>query len=221
MNKNITVVLLSAGFSKRFNSNKIKQNIFINKKSILDYSRSFFNKYFSESNIFIVINKKVVIKKLRANEGIIYGSSSRLKSLYSALRNIFENNQQTKYTLVHDAARPILNINDVERLVKSIRTGVHASTLGYPLTNALKEVNNNKVQNNLYKDMLWSSFTPQIFRTTELYESIEKIINDGYDVDDDIEACMMSNFKCTIIRSSPDNIKVTFLEDIEVIKKLL
>jgi len=32
---------------------------------------------------------------------------------------------------------------------------------------------------------------------------------------------MMNDFNCSIVRSSPDNIKVTFLEDIEVIKRLL
>ena len=221
MNNNISVVLLGAGSSKRFISSQIKQNILINKRSILDYSRLFFNKFFPKCNIFIVINKKVVVNKLKTNEKIIYGSSSRLKSLYLALKNIQQNNIQTKYTLIHDVARPILNISDIRRLVASIKLGADASTLGYPLTNALKEIKKNKVCSNLYRDNLWSSFTPQIFKTDKLYESIEKIINDGYDIDDDVEALMMCNFKCSIIRSSPDNIKITFLEDIEVIRKLL
>jgi 2-C-methyl-D-erythritol 4-phosphate cytidylyltransferase len=77
------------------------------------------------------------------------------------------------------------------------------------------------VRSNLFRDNLWSSFTPQIFITDKLYQSVEKAINDGYDVDDDIEALMMSDFKCSIVKSSPGNIKITFLEDIEVIKKLL
>jgi 2-C-methyl-D-erythritol 4-phosphate cytidylyltransferase len=187
----------------------------------LDYSRLFFNKYFPKSNIFIVVNKKVIIKKLKTNEKKIYGSSSRLKSLHAALRKILQENIQTKYTLIHDIARPILNIADIKRLVASIKLGADASTLGYPLTNALKEVKKNIIDSNLFRDNLWSSFTPQIFKTDKLYESVEKIIEGGYDVDDDIEALMMSNFKCSIVKSSPDNIKITYLEDIEVIKKLL
>ena len=221
MNNNIAVVLLGAGSSKRFISSQIKQNILVNKRSILDYSRLFFNKYFPKSNVFLVINKKVIINKLKTNEKKIYGSSSRLKSLHLALKNMKLNNIQTKYTLIHDVARPILNISDIRKLVASMKLGVDASTLGYPLTNAIKEVKKNKVYSNLYRDNLWSSFTPQIFKTDKLYESIEKIINDGYDIDDDVEALMMCDFKCSIIRSSPDNIKITYLEDIEVIRKLL
>lgn len=221
MNNNISVVLLGAGSSRRFKSKLIKQNVIINRVSVLNHSRIFFAKYFSKSNIFIVSNKKVVINKLRCNEHIIHGSSTRLKSLHVALEKIFQNNLQTEYTLVHDAARPILNIDDIKKLIRSMKPSVDASTLGYPLTNALKDVKNNKVLNNLYKDQLWSSFTPQIFRTIKLHKSIEKIISDGYHIDDDIEAMMMNNFNCSIVRSSPDNIKVTFLEDIDVIKRLL
>jgi len=221
MNNNISVVLLGAGSSRRFKSNQIKQNVIINKLSILNHSRLFFSKYFTESNIFLVCNRKVVLNKLKNNENVIYGSSSRLKSLHVALENIFKNNLQTKYTLVHDIARPVLNINDIKRLIRSMKSGIDASTLGYPLTNALKDVKNSKVLNNLYKDKLWSSFTPQIFETTKLYESIVKIISRGYHIDDDIEAMIMNDFNCSIVRSSPDNIKVTFIEDIEVIKRLL
>ena len=221
MNHNISVILLGAGRSKRFISSQLKQNVLVNKISILDYSRLFFNKYFPKSNIFIVVNKKVIINKLKTNEKKIYGSSSRLKSLHVALKNILQKNIQTKYTLIHDIARPILNITDIKRLVASMNLGVDASTLGYPLTNALKEVKKNMLHSNLYRDNLWSSFTPQIFKTNKLHQSIEKIIDGGYDVDDDIEALMMSNFKCSIVKSSPDNIKITFLEDIKVIKKLL
>ena len=221
MNKNISVVLLGAGSSRRFKSSQIKQNVKINKVSILNHSRLFFNKYFPESNIFIVSNRKVVINKLKNNENVIHGSSTRLKSLHVALENIFENNLQTKYTLIHDVARPILNIDDINKLIASMKSDIDASTLGYPLTNALKDVKNNKILNNLYKDKLWSSFTPQIFKTTKLYESIIKTISNGYHIDDDIEAMMMNDFNCSIVRSSPDNIKVTFLEDIEVIKRLL
>ena len=50
MNKNISVVLLGAGSSRRFKSSQIKQNVIINKVSILNHSRLFFNKYFPESS---------------------------------------------------------------------------------------------------------------------------------------------------------------------------
>ena len=221
MNKNISVVLLGAGKSNRFKNKDLKQNITINKKRIIDYSRDFFNKYFKESNIYIVINKKVIIKKKKINENILQGSSSRVKSLLCAMQHIYNNNLQTKYILIHDVARPVLNINDVNNLIKSIRPGIDGSTLGYPLTNAIKEVSTRSVINSINKQKLWSAFTPQLFRSDKLYESLKNVINHNYEIEDDIEALLIDNYSCAMVMTSPDNIKITYADDIEVVKRLL
>jgi len=221
MNKNISVVLLGAGKSNRFKNKNLKQNITINKKRIIDYSRDFFNKYFKESNIYIVINKRVIIKKKKINENILLGSSSRVKSLLCALEHIYDNNLQTKYILIHDVARPVLNINNINNLINSIRPGIDGSTLGYPLTNAIKEVSSRSIRSSINKQKLWSAFTPQLFRSDKLYKSLKNVINHNYDIEDDIEALLIDHCSCTMVMSSPDNIKITYADDIEAIKRLL
>jgi 2-C-methyl-D-erythritol 4-phosphate cytidylyltransferase len=221
MNHNISVVLLGAGSSKRFKSNQLKQNIIIKNKSLLDYSRDFFSKYFALSKIYVVVNKNVKVKKVRKNENLILGSSSRLKSLKEAMKFMFDNNLQTKFTIIHDIARPVINITDIKKLINSLKPGIDGSTLGYPITNALKEVDKKNINYNLYRNDLWASFTPQIFKTNILYESLINANKGKISIDDDIELLMMNNFKCTIIKSSPDNIKATYIDDIKVLEKLL
>ena len=221
MNHNISVVLLGAGSSKRFKSNQLKQNIIIKNKSLLDYSRDFFSKYFALSKIYVVVNKNVKVKKVRKNENLILGSSSRLKSLKEAMKFMFDNNLQTKFTIIHDIARPVINITDIKKLINSLKPGIDGSTLGYPITNALKEVDKKNINYNLYRNDLWASFTPQIFKTNILYESLINANKGKITIDDDIELLMMNNFKCTIIKSSPDNIKATYIDDIKVLEKLL
>ena len=39
------------------------------------------------------------------------------------------------------------------------------------------------------------TFTPQIFKTNKLYESIKLCIDKRYDIDDDIEALLINNYK--------------------------
>ena len=221
MNHNISVVLLGAGSSKRFKSNQLKQNIIIKNKSLLDYSRDFFSKHFTLSKIYVVVNKNVKVKKVRKNENLILGSSSRLKSLKEAMKFMFHNNLQTKFTIIHDIARPVINITDIKKLINSLKPGIDGSTLGYPITNALKEVDKKNINYNLYRNDLWASFTPQIFKTNILYESLINANKGKISIDDDIELLMMNNFKCTIIKSSPDNIKATYIDDIKVLEKLL
>jgi len=221
MNHNISVILLGAGSSKRFKSNQLKQNIIIKNKSLLDHSRDFFAKYFDTSKIYLVVNNKVKIKNIRKNETVILGASSRLKSLREAMRYIYNDNLQTTFTMIHDVARPVININDIKKLINSFKPNIDGSTLGYPITNALKEVDKKNINYNLYRSDLWASFTPQIFKTDILYKSIINTNRSKINVDDDIELLMMNNFKCTIIKSSPDNIKATYIDDIKVIEKLL
>jgi len=221
MNHNISVILLGAGSSKRFKSNQLKQNIIIKNKSLLDYSRDFFAKYFDTSKIYLVVNNKVKIKNIRKNEKVILGASSRLESLREAMKYIYNDNLQTTFTMIHDVARPVININDIKKLINSFKPNIDGSTLGYPITNALKEVDKKNINYNLYRSDLWASFTPQIFKTDILYKSIINTNRSKINVDDDIELLMMNNFKCTIIKSSPDNIKATYIDDIKVIEKLL
>ncbi len=221
MNHNISVVLLGAGSSKRFKSNQLKQNIIIKNKSLLDHSRDFFAKYFDASKIYLVVNNRVKIKNIRKNEKVILGASSRLKSLRKAMRYIYNDNLQTTFTMIHDVARPVININDIKKLINSFKPDIDGSTLGYPITNALKEVDKININHSIYRGDLWASFTPQIFKTNILYKSIINTNRSKINIDDDIELLMMNNFKCTIIKSSPDNIKATYVDDIKVIEKLL
>ncbi len=221
MTNDISVVMLGAGKSLRFNSKTIKQNYKINNKSILNYSRDFFKKHFSNSQSYLVINEKVKIDKLCKNENIIMGSSTRTKSLNNCLKYIYDNNLKTKYTLVHDVARPILNIFDIKLLIEEMKRNYDGSSLGYPITNALKEVRKGVVQNNILRDNLWSSFTPQIFKTEKLNQSVKSCISNSYDVDDDIESLLLNNLRCSMIISSPTNIKITYMSDIDHIKRIL
>ena len=221
MIKDISVVLLGAGKSKRFDTNTLKQNVKIHDKRIIDYSVDFFRKNFNISKKYFVINKKIKLKTLTENEHIVYGSTSRLKSLNNCLNYISRNNLQTKYLLVHDVARPVLNLADIKKIIREIHKKVDGSTLGYPLTNAVKEVKNNTIYYNIHKSNLWSTFTPQIFKMEKLYHSVKICLDEKYYVDDDIEALLLNSLKCSMIMSSPTNIKVTYKSDINYIKKLL
>ena len=47
MMKDISVVLLGAGKSKRFDTSTLKQNVKIHNKRLIDYSVEFFRKHFN------------------------------------------------------------------------------------------------------------------------------------------------------------------------------
>ena len=83
-----------------------------------------------------MINKRVKVKSLEKNEHVTFGSTSRLKSLNNCLNYIYNNNLDTPLTMVHDVARPVLNLSDITKMIKSLNSKTDGVSLGYPLTNA-------------------------------------------------------------------------------------
>ena len=65
------------------------------------------------------------------------------------------------------------------------------------------------------------SFTPQAYIFTKLLEAYNVIIDKKIQVDDEIEAMAQLNYKVKIIRTSIDNIKLTYIDDLDVIQRLM
>ena len=94
--------------------------------------------------------------------------------------------------------------------------------MGYPLTNALKKINNSSIViNNIKRDNLYMSFTPQVFNFSKLFDAYSDIMKKKVQVDDEIEAMSLSNYKVKLIKASVGNIKLTYQDDLEVIKALM
>ena len=65
------------------------------------------------------------------------------------------------------------------------------------------------------------SFTPQLFNFSKLFMAYSDIINKKIQVDDEIEAMSLLNYNVKIIKASVGNIKLTYQDDLKVIKLLM
>ena len=223
-NQIFDAVVLAAGQGKRFNSSKPKQYIKINNKSIIDIAIEKLQKINKFKNIYLVLNKNYTYKipKKLSNIYLVRGGNTRTKSVFNALKTISDSKQIPKKVLIHDAARPCVSVEDINKLLnnsKRIKTGL---SLGYPLTNALKKINNRLiVTDNIKRTNLYMSFTPQVYNFNKLFEAYNDIIYKKIQVDDEIEAMSYLGYKTKIMRTSIDNIKITFNDDLTIIKKLM
>ena len=89
------------------------------------------------------------------------------------------------------------------------------------LTVMLKYYEGKPVIENIKRDNLYVSFTPQLYNFTKLFKAYTDIINKKLNVDDEIEAMTKLGYKVKIIKSSPRNIKLTYQDDVKVIKDLM
>ena len=217
------VLILASGKSSRYISRIKKQKVKINGLSIVDIAISKFLKFKQIRNIYLVTNDSSLIDKSKYKDKLecIKGGSSRAKSVFCGLNHLLKNNPP-KNVIVHDVVRPIIDKKDLQNLMSylaKIRTGIG---FGYPLTNALKEVGRgNVIKKNIKKKNFFVSFTPQLFNFDKLIKSYRHVIEQNIDVDDDLEVMHMSSHKVKILKSSPFNVKLTYMEDLEKVKRVI
>ena len=220
-NKICDAIVLAAGASTRFNSSVSKQFLKINNKSLIDIAIQNLNSIKKIRNIYIVLKKNNPYKA-RKDLKIIIGGRTRTKSVFKSLSFVSKIEDVPDNILIHDAARPCLDPRDLKELFSKGNSSITGLSLGYPLTNALKKVNSKlQVTNNIKRDNLYMSLTPQIFNFSKLFLAYTDIIKKEQNVDDEIEAMTKSGHKVTLMKSSPRNIKLTYQDDLEVIKALV
>ena len=150
------------------------------------------------------------------------GGSSRIDSVAKGVKFWQQSELSYDYILIHDAARPCLRSSDIQQLLESIDSEVDGVVLGIPCSDTIKKVSakGSLVLNTVDRSKLWRAFTPQIFRKEALQnyaleENIEKELTDEASL---VEA---NGGKLKMVKGFEDNIKLTFPEDLGLIKSIL
>ena len=217
------VLILASGKSSRFISRTKKQRVKINGKSIVDIAISKFIALKQIRDIYLITDDFSLISKSKYKDKLecIRGGSSRAKSVFCGLEYLSKN-KPPKNIIIHDVVRPIIDKKDLQNLITylpKIKTGIG---FGYPLTNALKEVGkDNVIKKNIKKQNYFISFTPQLFNFDKLINSYRYVIKQNIDVDDDLEVMHINSYKVKILKSSPFNVKLTYVEDLENMKRVI
>ena len=120
----------------------------------------------------------------------------------------------SEYVIVHDAARPNISYD----LVTNVLLGFSKSdsvSLGVKVTDTLKKVTEGL--ETIERDNLYYVQTPQGSKREVLLEALKKAKN--VVVTDDLQAIEnFTNVKPIIVSGSKSNIKITTIEDIEILQ---
>ena len=123
--------------------------------------------------------------------------------------------------LVHDAARPNIRIDDIQRVYEA--TFIHkVALLASPVVDTIKQVEARTVQKTLSRATLWAAQTPQGFYRTQYLECIEKAKKVHFNgLDDVVLFEEFSSIKPMIVEGNRNNIKVTTVSDLILIESYL
>ena len=202
-------ILLSAGKSKRFKSKLSKQFITYKNKPLFEHSLNTAVVSNLFKKILIVTNKK--IKKKYKDIEIIKGGVERHDSTQNALNYL--KNKRIKNVFIHDAARPNLSLRLLKKLKKQLKK--HSAVVPYLNSeNSVKYKNNNKV-NNLNRNNVLLTQTPQCFRYKELFNLYK---TNKEKITDEASLYLNNNRKIKFILGDKKNFKITTIDDFENLK---
>lgn len=145
------------------------------------------------------------------------GGAERADSVLAALRALGDNAAPDDWVLVHDAARPCLHQDDLNRLIATVGEHKVGGLLATPLTETVKRSDGATppaVAETVDRRALWRAQTPQMFRYSVLASALERALEEGHPVTDESSAVEFSGNIPLLVEGRPDNIKVTVPADL-------
>jgi 2-C-methyl-D-erythritol 4-phosphate cytidylyltransferase len=149
---------------------------------------------------------------------VVAGGATRQESVYQGLKETDEN---TEIVVVHDAVRPFVTEDLVERSIETARQE-GGSIVAVPMKDTPKQVGlDGKIQRTLDRAGLWLAQTPQTFRREILIEAYRKAEVDRLHATDDAALVERLGHPVAIVPGSWENIKITTPEDLVIAEAIL
>ncbi|GGL52406.1 2-C-methyl-D-erythritol 4-phosphate cytidylyltransferase [Pseudomonas brenneri] len=145
------------------------------------------------------------------------GGSQRSGSVLNALLQLNAlGASDDDWVLVHDAARPNLSREDLDKLLAELADDPVGGLLAVPARDTLKRVDKHgRVVETIDRSLIWQAYTPQMFRLGALHRALaDSLVADAV-ITDEASAMEWSGQAPRLVEGRADNIKVTRPEDLE------
>lgn len=120
------------------------------------------------------------------------------------------------WVLVHDAARPNLIREDLDRLLGELADDPVGGLLAVPVRDTLKRVGpDGRVLETIDRSVIWQAYTPQMFRLGALEEALAGALAEKVAITDEASALEWAGQSPRLIEGRADNLKITRPEDLQ------
>jgi len=220
-------IVPAAGSGSRMAADIPKQYLKILGKTILEHTVERLASHPQISGVVVAIaadDKHFSTLSFNTDKPVIktLGGAERCHSVKNALYEVTRHAKDQDWILVHDAARPCLRHEDLDKLFKILSSHMVGGLLGYPVKDTMKRADDKlRVAETVDRSHLWHALTPQMFRL----HLIKKVLNDsiakGIVVTDESSAMEQAGYQPKLVEGHADNIKITTPEDLAVAEALL
>jgi 2-C-methyl-D-erythritol 4-phosphate cytidylyltransferase len=215
--RDVGVVIVAAGRGTRTGGEELKQFRWVAGKPMLLHS---VQSFMARPDVAIVV---VVLPRSHAADPppwlfqcdierllISVGGEERSDSVYNGLEDMPE---EVRVVLVHDAARPLVPDDVIERVVSEARRG-NGAVAALPVVDTLKEVDETgRIVRTVERARLWRAQTPQGFPREMLDRAHYEARQQRLVATDDAALCERLGMPVVVVRGSERAMKVTEAQD--------
>ncbi|PIE82714.1 MAG: 2-C-methyl-D-erythritol 4-phosphate cytidylyltransferase [Candidatus Contendobacter odensis] len=145
----------------------------------------------------------------------VIGGAERCHSVLNGLAALRAHADHNDWVLVHDAARPCLTQDDLDRLFFELMDDPVGGLLAVPVRDTLKRAENTqRIKITVDRSQLWHALTPQMFQLGRLYDALQAAIDRGLLVTDEAAAMEIAGWAPRLIEGRATNMKITRPEDL-------
>ncbi len=211
--RDVGVIVVAAGSGSRTGSSELKQFRWVAGKPALLHSVQAF---MARADVAIVV---AVLPKSHAADPppwlfqcdvdrllVSVGGRERQESVWNGLEDMPE---EVRFVVVHDAARPLVTDETIERVISKAREGVGAIA-ALPVVDTLKEVDEHgNVVKTISRAGLWRAQTPQAFPREQLERAHMDAKRSGESATDDAALLERLGLPVVVVRGSERALKIT------------
>jgi 2-C-methyl-D-erythritol 4-phosphate cytidylyltransferase / 2-C-methyl-D-erythritol 2,4-cyclodiphosphate synthase len=145
----------------------------------------------------------------------VEGGAERAHSVRRGLAALAGRALPDDWVLVHDAARPCLAREDLDRLIAACEGHGVGGLLAAPVADTIKACEaDGAVARTVDRTGLWRALTPQMFRYGALCAALDAAFTAGRSPTDEAQALEWTGARPIVVRGSARNLKITTAEDL-------
>ncbi|HYW74728.1 MAG TPA: 2-C-methyl-D-erythritol 4-phosphate cytidylyltransferase [Pyrinomonadaceae bacterium] len=220
-------IVVAGGQSIRFGATRPKQFLELKRTPIIIHTLRQFEQSSQIDQIVVVLPvaevpafqallDKFAVRKVSRTVG---GGQTRAHSVRNGLAVI----ESAAVVAVHDAVRPLVSVDEIDRVV-AVAAETGAAILAAPVSDTIKEVADERILRTVTRAKLRRALTPQAFHFQILqraYEELTETEASGIDVTDDSFLVERLGVAVNYVEGHARNIKITTPEDLLMAEALL
>ena len=218
------LVMPAAGVGRRFGADRPKQYAPLCGRTVIEWALDSFLTDSRCAGAVVAVAADDPYWTAIAPPGVAVtrGGEERSHSVRNGLAALADRAGGEDWVLVHDAARPCLPRQDLDRLLAELGAHPVGGLLATPAADTLKRADGSRnVEQTVDRAGLWRALTPQMFRYGRLCEALDRAHAAGRIPTDESQAIEWLGGRPVLVAGAAANLKITSAADLAIAAALL